>query len=60
LGRTHRPGQQADEVTIDVYRHTIEMRAAMTKALRDANYQESTTGNRQKLLAATYTFQEAP
>jgi len=58
LGRTHRPGQQADEVTIDVYRHTLEMRGAMTKALRDANYQESTTGNRQKLLAATYTFKE--
>jgi hypothetical protein len=58
LGRTHRPGQQADEVTIDVYRHTIEMRAAMTKALRDARYQESTTGNRQKLLAATYTFRD--
>jgi hypothetical protein len=58
LGRTHRPGQQADEVTIDVYRHTLEMRAAMTKALRDAQYQESTTGNRQKLLAATYTFKD--
>jgi hypothetical protein len=58
LGRTHRPGQEADEVTFDVYRHTIEMRAAMTKALRDANYQESTTGNRQKLLAATYTFRD--
>jgi hypothetical protein len=58
LGRTHRPGQEADEVTIDVYRHTLEMRSAMTKALRDAQYQESTTGNRQKLLAATYTFKD--
>jgi hypothetical protein len=60
LGRTHRPGQEADEVTFDVYRHTIELRAAMTKAVRDAHYQQDTTGNRQKLLAATYTFQEAP
>jgi hypothetical protein len=60
LGRTHRPGQEADEVTFDVYRHTIELRAAMTKAVRDAHYQQDTTGNRQKLLAATYTFQETP
>lgn len=58
LGRTHRPGQAADEVTVDVYRHTLEMRAALTKALRDAQYQQTTTGNQQKLLSATYTFLE--
>lgn len=56
LGRTHRPGQKADEVTVEVYRHTLEMRSAMNKALRDADYQQTTTGNRQKLLSATYTF----
>ena len=58
LGRTHRPGQQADEVTVDLYRHTQELRGALIKALRDAEYQERTTGNQQKLLAATYTFTE--
>jgi len=58
LGRTHRPGQTADEVTVDVYRHTLEMQAALTKALRDAQYQQDTTGNQQKLLSATYTFLE--
>lgn len=58
LGRTHRPGQAADEVTVDLYRHTLEMRAALTKALRDAQYQQTTTGNQQKLLSATYTFLE--
>ena len=58
LGRTHRPGQEADEVTVDVYRHTLEMRSAVNKALRDAEYQQTTTGNRQKLLSATYTFNE--
>jgi len=58
LGRTHRPGQEADEVTVDVYRHTLEMRSAVNKALRDADYQQTTTGNQQKLLSATYTFNE--
>ena len=58
LGRTHRPGQEADEVTVDVYRHTLEMRSAVNKALRDADYQQTTTGNRQKLLSATYTFRD--
>ena len=58
LGRTHRPGQEADEVTVEVYRHTLEMRAAVNKALRDADYQQTTTGNRQKLLSATWTFRE--
>ena len=56
LGRTHRPGQEADEVTVEVYRHTLEMRSAVNKALRDADYQQTTTGNRQKLLSATWTF----
>ncbi len=58
LGRTHRPGQDADEVEVYVYRHTPEMRGALTKALRDAEYQQRTTGNQQKLLASTFTFEE--
>jgi hypothetical protein len=45
-------------VTVEVYRHTLEMRAAVNKALRDADYQQTTTGNRQKLLSATWTFRE--
>jgi hypothetical protein len=34
------------------------MRSAVNKALRDAEYQQTTTGNQQKLLSATWTFQE--
>ena len=59
LGRTHRPGQGADEVEVFVYRHTPEMKGALIKALRDAEYQQRTTGNAQKLLAATYTYEDA-
>jgi hypothetical protein len=56
LGRLHRPGQQADEVGVVVYRHTEEMREALKKARDDASYIEATLGSQQKLLAATYTF----
>lgn len=49
LGRTHRPGQQADEVTADIYAHTSECIAAFESSLRDARYIEDTTGQRQKL-----------
>jgi hypothetical protein len=50
LARTHRPGQQADEVWADVYVHTLETLGAFAKALEDARYIEQSQGQRQKLL----------
>lgn len=49
IARTHRPGQLADEVTVDVFVHTTETEAAFRNSVRDACYIESTTGQRQKL-----------
>lgn len=54
LGRTHRQGQPADEVTAEVYRHVDEMAEALEKARERARYIQETTGSRQKLLYATY------
>lgn len=56
LARTHRPGQQADEVEVYVYRHTVELREALEKAKKDAQYIEETTGQVQKLCYASYAF----
>lgn len=56
LGRTHRIGQEADEVETFVYRHTIEMSEAIDTALLQAKYIEGTMGTLQKLLAASYSF----
>jgi hypothetical protein len=55
LGRTHRPGQMADEVEATVYRHTSEVREAFDKAQDLALYIEQTMGP-QKLRYATRTF----
>lgn len=49
LGRTHRPGQLADEVTCDVAIGCEAHRDAFAQARRDANYIEKTTGVPQKL-----------
>lgn len=56
LGRTHRSGQEADEVECHVYLHTPEMRAAMTSARKKAEFVEKTEGLEQKLLYCTYSF----
>lgn len=57
LGRTHRFGQLADEVTAEVYRHTEEYRNAIEQARTRARYIEQTTGSRQKLCSqATIGF----
>jgi hypothetical protein len=53
LGRTHRPGQEADEVIVDWAGHTPETEAAMYRAIEDAKYQQETLGVRQKLLYCT-------
>lgn len=49
IARTHRPGQEADEVRCDVYVHTSETLAAFRSSVRDAAYIEATQGQRQKL-----------
>jgi hypothetical protein len=56
LARTHRPGQRAEEVSADIYRHTVAMREAFDEALSRAEYIQSTMGGTQKLLYATIEF----
>jgi hypothetical protein len=56
LGRTHRPGQEADEVSVHVYTHTDRFLGAVKNAIEDAKYIESSTGNAQKILFADHTF----
>lgn len=56
LGRLHRHGQEADEVTGEIYRHCAEVRDGLAQAYQDARYIQETTGMRQKLLSATCTF----
>lgn len=53
IGRLHRIGQTADEVTTTVYRHTEEYANALDKSLHEAKYVEGTWGSLQKLLCAT-------
>lgn len=54
IGRLHRPGQEADEVVIDVYMHCEEFRRAIENSKRDAQYLQDTQGTPQKLLIATW------
>lgn len=51
-GRTHREGQEADEVTFEIMLGTGAIREGMRQALRDAHYIKETTGTPQKLLLA--------
>ena len=51
-GRTHRPGQLADEVWLTYYDHTAALDAAMDSVIADAIYIEDSTGQRQKVLYA--------
>jgi hypothetical protein len=48
-GRTHRAGQEADEVNFEIFLHAEELRASFDQARADAVYLEDTTGGRQKL-----------
>ena len=52
IGRTHRSGQEADEVWVSVLAHTEAFREALKNAFRDAEYLQHTTGQAQKLLLA--------
>lgn len=52
LGRTHREGQEADEVYVDVIVSCLEHVAAFDQSLKDARYVAESTGAPQKLLLA--------
>jgi len=56
LGRTHRPGQLADEVTFDVLTTSIEHVLAFEQARRDAREEEQRTGLSQRLNFADIVF----
>jgi hypothetical protein len=51
-GRTHRPGQLDDLVTIDYYDHTESLDKHMSDVIEDALYIQDSTGQRQKILYA--------
>lgn len=52
-GRTHRMGQEADEVQIDWYGHTNETCESFQKAKEDAQYIQDSFGQPQKAVYAT-------
>lgn len=53
LGRTHRPGQEADTVHVWVCFHALELWEAFMKADADARFVQQTGGHTQKILLAT-------
>lgn len=56
-GRTHRSGQQSDEVSIEVYRHTEPFRKAVETAKELGSYIQDSWGVQQKIIAvANWTF----
>lgn len=54
LGRTHREGQTADTVTVEVYGHVEAYREALRKARERARYISEANGQDQKLLFADW------
>ncbi len=56
LGRTHRTGQLADEISVEIYRHAPAMIEALDKATILAGHIQGTFGGRQKLLRASRLF----
>ena len=57
MGRTHREGQEADEVYFGTALADDAIKDGMKQALRDAEYMQRTTGNAQKLLLAGLTLE---
>ena len=51
LGRTHRPGQKAEEVEVEVYTHAGPAQAAFRAALVNAEYLAAVSGPQKLLLA---------
>ena len=54
IGRTHRPGQNSDEVLVDFVAATPSGRDAVRAAVRRAQYLDAVQGNPQKLTLATW------
>ena len=59
VGRTHREGQEADEVLVDWFGHTDELRTAMEQVKRDAELVKELDHRRQKVLYATHLEDES-
>ncbi len=59
VGRTHRTGQTAETVEVDVFLHTREYRRAFDTACRRAAYIQTTNRTPQKLCLATIDLTEA-
>lgn len=55
LGRTHRSGQMADDVRVDVFISSGFDLALFNAILRDADYIQATTGQAQRLCYGTYS-----
>lgn len=55
LGRTLRPGQQADEIGLTVLSTCLEHESALSQGLADAAYIEATTGQKQIILTVDWT-----
>jgi hypothetical protein len=53
LGRTHRPGQTEDDVSVEIPLVCIESWRGLERACQDAKYIQETTGAAQKLIYAT-------
>jgi hypothetical protein len=49
IGRTHRQGQEADEVNVYFYQHTTDVVASVISARQNARYIEDTQGSPMKL-----------
>lgn len=58
LGRTHRYGQEEDEVSFTYYAPTPDAQASVEKAKEDARYIQQTQGSPQKLCYATWTTED--
>lgn len=59
IGRTHRDGQEADTVEVDIIRTCLEHDASMRKALEEARMVTDTVGDTQKLLLADLDWPDA-
>jgi hypothetical protein len=60
LGRTHRDGQEADQVEVDVIFSCLEHVEAWERALADARMAQDMLGQPQKLLLADCTIPRSP
>lgn len=53
IGRWHRQGQEADEVSCHILLHTDRYKRKWAEAQKEAEYLEQTTGHKQKILYGT-------